>query len=106
VEDALGPVRDVRLAGTVVREGELRTYVSLVAGTRSVLGWYAANEQGGIEAAEVPTAPPALALVPVGGGRYRPHDPAGTGPEVTVELSGGRMVVTGPGGAVTARRAG
>jgi CubicO group peptidase (beta-lactamase class C family) len=106
VEDALGPVRDVRLAGTVVREGELRTYVSLVAGTRSVLGWYAVNEQGGIEGAEVPTDLPALALVPVGGGRYRPHDPAGTGPEVTVEFSGGRMVVTGPGGAVTARRAG
>lgn len=106
LEATLGSVRDVRLAGTVVREGELRTYVSLVAGTRSVLGWYAVNEQGGVEAAEAPTDPPALALVPAGGGRYRPHDPAGTGPEVTVEFSGDRMVVTGPGGAVTARRAG
>jgi CubicO group peptidase (beta-lactamase class C family) len=105
LEGALGPVRDVRLAGTVVQEGELRTYVSLTAGTRSVIGWYAVNAEGGIEAAEIPTDRPALALVPAGG-RYRPHDPAGTGPEVTVEFRDGRMIVSGPGGGVTARRAG
>ena len=64
LEDALGPVRDVRLAGTVVREGELRTYVSLTAGNGRSLGWYAVNAAGGIEAAEVPTEPPALTLVP------------------------------------------
>ena len=105
LEDALGPVRDVRLAGTLVREGELRTYVSLTAGTRSVTGWYAVNDEGGLEAAEVPTDPPALRFVPAGG-RYRPHDPAGTEPEVTVQFRGGRMTVSGPAGAATAERAG
>ena len=105
LEDSLGPVRDVRLAGTVVREGELRTYVSLTAGARSVTGWYAVNAAGGIEAAEVPTDPPALTLVP-SGDRYRPDDPTGTGPDVSVAFRAGRMIVSGPYGVATAERAG
>jgi CubicO group peptidase (beta-lactamase class C family) len=105
LEDSLGPVRDVRLAGTVVREGELRTYVSLTAGTRPVTGWYAVNAAGGIEAAEVPTDPPTLTLVP-SGDRYRPHDPTGTGPGVSVAFGADRMVVSGPHGVATAERAG
>jgi CubicO group peptidase (beta-lactamase class C family) len=105
LEDSFGPVRDVRLAGTVVSDGELRTYVRLTAGTRPVTGWYALDEQGGIGAAEVPADPPALTLVP-SGGRYRPHDPTGTGPDVSVEFRDGRLVVSGPGGTATAERAG
>jgi CubicO group peptidase (beta-lactamase class C family) len=105
LEDSLGPISDVRLAGTVVADGELRTYVSLTAGSRSVTGWYAVSAAGGIEAAEVPTDPPALTLVRSGGG-YRPDDPTGTGPEVTVAFGAGRMTVSGPDGVTTAERAG
>lgn len=105
LEASLGPVRGVRLAGTVARDGELRTYVRLVAGRRVVTGWYAVDASGGIEAAEVPSDPPTLSLVP-SGDRYRPHDPTATGPEVSVAFRAGRLVVSGPHGDATAERAG
>ncbi|MFB6395077.1 serine hydrolase domain-containing protein [Polymorphospora lycopeni] len=106
LEEDLGPISGVALAGTVFRDGELRTYVTLVAGSGAVTGWYAVNAEGGIEAAEVPAGPPTLKLVPAGGDRYRPDDPTGVGPEVTVEFRDGRMTVSGPAGTAVAELAG
>jgi len=101
-ESDFGPLDSVRVDGTVTAEGELRTYVTIMTGGRAVLGWYALNEAGGIEAAEVPTEPPALDLLPSGGGSYHAEGQAGP----TVAFAGSRMTVTGPAGAVTAERAG
>jgi hypothetical protein len=86
----------------IERDREPRTYVTIVAGGRPVLGWYSVNAHGGIEAAEVPTQPPSLRLVADGDG-FRPD---GTGPDVTVEFGAGELTVTGPAGPVAARVAG
>jgi CubicO group peptidase (beta-lactamase class C family) len=105
LETSFGPVTEVIPAGTIEHDRETRTYVTIVAGGRPVLGWYSVNAHGGIEAAEVPTSPPSLRLVADGAG-FRPDDPAGTGPDVTVEFGDGELTVTGPGGPVSARLAG
>lgn len=105
LESSLGPIGDIRLAGTLFADGEFHTYVTLTAGGRTVLGWYAVNGEGGIEAAEVPTAPPALPLAPAGGTRYRPDDPTGADPDITVEFGGDRLTITGPAGTAVAKRA-
>lgn len=105
LESTHGPIGGVALAGTLAHDGELRTYVTLTAGGRTILGWYAVNDEGGIEAAEVPTQPPALPLAPAGGARYRPDDPTGTGPDITVEFRADRLTIAGPAGTTDARRA-
>jgi CubicO group peptidase (beta-lactamase class C family) len=105
-ESAFGPLDAVRVDGTITIGGEVRTYVTITTRGRPVLGWYALNESGGVEAAEVPTEAPALDLLPSGGGRFHPDDPAGERPGVTVTFAGRRMTVTGPGGAATAERVG
>jgi CubicO group peptidase (beta-lactamase class C family) len=106
VADKFGPVTAVAGGGTVVVAGEMRTYVTMTTRDGPQLGWYALDDHSTIEGAELPTGPPALTLVPVGPGRYRPDDPAGTGPEVTLGFDGGRVTVSGPAGTVTARRPG
>ncbi|MEU4405903.1 serine hydrolase domain-containing protein [Streptosporangium sp. NPDC023963] len=103
---SFGPVSDVALAGTVTVGGEVRTYVTVTAGTRPVLGWYTVNERGGVQAAEVPTKPPRLAFVPSGDGRYVPDDPTGTGPRVSLSLRDRNLVVSRADGTSTARRTG
>ncbi len=102
LESSLGPVDQIELGGTVVDDGELRTYVTVTSGTTSLTLWYALNEAGGIEAAEAAADPPTLVLGPSGGGAYRPIDPAGTGPDITVEFENGHMSVSGPAGVTTA----
>jgi CubicO group peptidase (beta-lactamase class C family) len=106
VADRFGPVTAVTGGGTVVADGEMRTYVTVTTRDGPRLGWYAVDEHSTIEGAELPTGPPSLTLVPVGAGRYRPDDPAGTGPEVTLDFDGGRVTVSGPAGTATARRPG
>ncbi|GIE28699.1 hypothetical protein Ait01nite_017440 [Actinoplanes italicus] len=106
VADRFGPVTAVTGGGTVVADGEMRTYVTMTTRDGPRLGWYAVDEHSTIEGAELPAGPPSLTLVPVGTGRYRPDDPAGTGPEVTLEFDGGRVTVSGPAGTATARRPG
>jgi CubicO group peptidase (beta-lactamase class C family) len=106
VADRFGPVTAVVGGGTVVADGEMRTYVTMTTRDGPQLGWYAVDEHSNIEGAELPAGPPALTLVPVGTGRYRPDDPAGTGPEVTLGFDGGRLTVSGPAGTATARRPG
>ncbi|MEU4541090.1 serine hydrolase domain-containing protein [Streptosporangium sp. NPDC023825] len=103
---SFGPVSGVALAGTVTVGGEVRTYVTVTAGTRPVLGWYTVNEQGGVQAAEVPTKPPRLTFVPSGDGRYLPDDPTGTGPQVSLSLRDRNLVVSRADGTSTARRTG
>lgn len=104
LESDIGPLDSVSVVGTTTAEGELRTYVTITTRGRPILGWYALNEAGGIEGAEVPTKPLALDLLPSGGGSYHPDGPAAV--PVTVAFAGRRMTVTGPAGAVTAERAG
>ncbi|MEU8036394.1 serine hydrolase domain-containing protein [Streptosporangium sp. NPDC049078] len=106
LEAAFGPLGAVTPAGTVTSGDEVRTYVTLTAGTRQVLGWYSVNEQGGIEAAEVPTKAPELTFVASGDGRYRPDDPAGTGPRVSLSFKDRQLLVSRADGTTSARRTG
>ncbi|MER6828090.1 serine hydrolase domain-containing protein [Streptosporangium sp. NPDC000563] len=106
LEAAFGPLGAVTPAGTVTGGGQVRTYVTLTAGTRQVLGWYSVNEQGGIEAAEVPTKAPELTFVASGDGRYRPDDPAGTGPRVSLSFQDRQLLVSRADGTTSARRTG
>ncbi len=96
LESEIGPIDDVELAGTVFAEGELRTYVNVVAGSESITLWYAIDEGGGIAGVDGPTDPPDLRLVPSGDGDFRPEDPTGSGLELTVTFEDGRMTVSGP----------
>lgn len=106
-ESAFGPIDDVVLGGTIAHGSELRSYVTITTtGGRSVLGWFALNEAGGVEAAEVPAkAAPTLLFLPSGGDRYHPDDPTGARPDVTLTVADGNLTLTGPTGSVTARRA-
>ncbi|GAA2690436.1 hypothetical protein GCM10010412_080020 [Nonomuraea recticatena] len=97
LQKAFGAFTGVALAGSVVDDGEVRTYVTISTERRPVTAWYAVNEHGGIHAAELRPEPPRLTLVPDGGGRYRPDDPAGTGPEVSVAFRDRRMSITRSG---------
>jgi CubicO group peptidase (beta-lactamase class C family) len=105
VEDAVGPVDDIELAGSIVRQGELRTYVTVTSASEPTTLWYALDDQGGISAVEIGTEPPTLLLGTSDDSGYRPDDPTGAGPDVTVELGDGRMTITGPIGSTTARLA-
>ncbi|MCG5214751.1 serine hydrolase domain-containing protein [Streptosporangium sp. KLBMP 9127] len=106
LESAFGQISGVALAGTVISHGEPRTYVTVATGKRSITGWYSVNAAGGVNAVEIPAKGPALPFVPAGDDRYRPDDPTGTGPEVTVAFDAGRMTISGPGGTTVARSAG
>lgn len=105
LEGSLGTIAGVTVSGTLVHDGEPRTYVTITAADQEIVGWYTLNAEGGVEAAEVPAEPPSLRLVAAGDG-YRPDDPTGTGPDVTLEFGDGGLTVTGPAGATTARPAG
>ncbi len=104
LESGLGGPIDVDVLGTVVDDGELRTYVEASSDRSSTLAWYALDEVGGVAAAEIGTAPPTLTVVPTGHQVYRPDDPTGAGADVVVRFDDGRMTVTGQGGSVSARR--
>ncbi|MEU8178578.1 serine hydrolase [Microbispora hainanensis] len=106
LEKAFGAVSGLSLAGTITQGADTRTYVVLTTGKGPVLGWYAVNDQGGVQAAEVPAKPPALTFVPSGAGRFRPDDPTGTGPHVEIAFEGRRMTVTGARGTAVAERSG
>jgi hypothetical protein len=97
---------DSTLQGTIVRDHELRTYVTDPSGPTQGLAWYALDEAGGINASEVGTDPPTLLLVPAGDRAYRPYDPTGAGPDLTVTFPDRTLVVAGPGGRTTTATAG
>jgi CubicO group peptidase (beta-lactamase class C family) len=104
LESEVGPIDDVERAGTLVEGGELRTYVTITSGTTSTLLWYALDDEGGVMGAGIGVEPPTLLLGTSGGGDFRPDDPAGAGPDVTVRFADARMTLIGPAGPVTARR--
>jgi CubicO group peptidase (beta-lactamase class C family) len=106
LESDVGPIDDVELVGTIVDGGELRTYVTITSGDESVPGWYALDEEGGIAAVQLDAAPPTLVVAPSGDGAYRPVDPTGSGPDVTVAFRDGGVTVTGPTGSTDARLSG
>jgi CubicO group peptidase (beta-lactamase class C family) len=101
-----GPIDRIDPAGTVVENGELRSYVQARGADRSALAWYALDGDGNVAAAEIDVAPPALVLGAAGDGRYRPDDPLGDGADVTVTFAAGRLTISGPDGTTTARSAG
>jgi CubicO group peptidase (beta-lactamase class C family) len=101
-----GPISAVAAGGTIIADGEMRTYVTVTTRDGPRLGWYAVDEHSTIAGAELPTEPPALTLVPLGTTRYGPDDPTGTGPDVTLDFAGGTVTVSGPAGTTTARRSG
>lgn len=106
IESSLGPLDAIQLQGTIVRDNELRTYVSVTSGEETLLLWYALDDEGGIGAAEAGSRPPTLVLVSSGDGRYQPDDPTGATPDPTVIFGERRMSLHGPAGTVTARRVG
>ncbi|WP_053202102.1 serine hydrolase domain-containing protein [Jiangella muralis] len=99
LDDDFGPIGGAEPAGTVLADGELRTYVTLDTGGGPLLAWYALNDEGGVDGVDVGTDPPAVPLAPNGDG-FRPADPAGAGPDVTVSFGDDTVTV----GDVTARR--
>jgi CubicO group peptidase (beta-lactamase class C family) len=105
LERAFGAITGIALAGTIVHDGELRTYAEVTAAAKRVTLWYALDEQGGIQAAQGPARPPALSLVAAGPGRFRPDAPAGGAPDVLVEVADGELTATGPSGVATAKPA-
>jgi hypothetical protein len=112
IESEIGPIGAVELAGTVDAGGELRTYVTVRPADPAeepLLLWYSLDDQGGVGAVEIAAEPPSLLLGQAPDGGYRPDDPAGTGPDVTVAFDqdqGGQMTITGQGGTTSARLAG
>ena len=103
LEEDLGPIESVEILGTV-DVGELHTYARLGLDGDEALAWYALDEAGGIAAVEITDHPPTLDVVPAGPGTYRPADPTGRGPEVTVAFGDDQLTVTGPDDTVTAMR--
>ena len=94
LEEDLGTIEGVDVLGTIVGEGELRTYVTLrTADGEHQLAWYALDDEGGIAGAEVTDEPPTQRFVPAVGARFVPDDPTGSGPDVVVTFDGDDIVV-------------
>ena len=104
LEKTLGPIDTTRIDGSLVDDGELRTYVTVTSGAKSLRLWYAVNEEGGVKAAQGPADPPTLLMVGAGQDSFRPDDPTGATPHLTVSFGDGRLTITGPGGTLSARR--
>jgi CubicO group peptidase (beta-lactamase class C family) len=103
IEKSLGPIDAVDIDGSVVDDGELRTYVTVHSGAKTLRLWYVLNEEGGVEAAQGPTEPPALSMLGAGRDTFRPDDPTGAGAQVTVTFGRGTMTITRPGGRYKAK---
>lgn len=103
-DDLVGAIESVEVIGTIVADGELRTYVEITAGGSTTLGWYALDERGDIAAVELGGDPPTLTVRSIGSGRFRPADPTGAATDVALTFRDGIMSITGPTGPVEARR--
>lgn len=103
--ETLGRIVDVRLLGTVTEQGELRTHVTLVGSERTLDGWYALDEHGGVAAAQVPADPPALTFEQQREETLISTDPTGRRADVHVTLDGDALTVDNGTGVTTARRA-
>jgi CubicO group peptidase (beta-lactamase class C family) len=103
LEGEVGTIDGVEVVGTVHAGGELRTYVRATGSGGERHAWYAMDRVGGLAAAEIVHGLPTLTVV-AGPDAYRPDDPAGTGPEVTVRFVGEKLAVQGPRGITFADR--
>ena len=74
ITDLFGEISSVELAGTGFIDGELRTYVDLVAGGEAVTSWLALDEFGGVSGAELRASAPTRRLVPVSVDTFVPTD--------------------------------
>jgi CubicO group peptidase (beta-lactamase class C family) len=112
LEGDFGELTGVEVLGSTTEDGELRTYVRIRFGDESVVGWYALNDAGGIEAVDL-SGPPSARLTPVaggfvveGGGRgddaVRVTFDDGTTDGTIATVTG--MTVAGPTGTLTAER--
>ena len=104
LESDLGTIEDVELAGSVVENGELRTYVRITADGEATLGWYALDDHGTVAGVSLGEDPPSFELVPAGEGEYRQENLNGAGLGIRVTFEEDLMTVTGSDGAVEARR--
>ena len=103
LESDLGAVQHIETVGTVVEDGEPRTYVSIAA-DETTLAWYAVDEHGAVAAVMLAPGPPVFTLVPAGEGEYRQERLDGAGLGLRVRFDGDLMAVTGSEGTIEARR--
>jgi CubicO group peptidase (beta-lactamase class C family) len=96
-----GPLVDVDVLGST-DEGELRTYVELTFAETSVIGWYALDDGGGIQAVDL-GGMPTVRLVPTADG-FRVEGRAPGDQAVTVSFDGDQMLVGTTEGAIVAER--
>jgi hypothetical protein len=106
LESGPGSIDRIETVGTIVADGELRTYATIDSGSTAIVAWYALDERGGVGGADIGGQPPTLLFVPAGPGRYVPNDPIGEGPDLVAEFDGDKMWLAGPTGTVEARLAG
>jgi CubicO group peptidase (beta-lactamase class C family) len=107
LEDDFGELQQVEILGSMVGDGELRTYVRLTFdGDSSEAGWYALDSSGGIAGVDL-SGPPSVELQPTTGEEFQVRAAAGAAGEqaVTVSFDDGTMTIDGPGGPSTAERA-
>jgi hypothetical protein len=103
LEEDFGPLGEVRLLGSMVEDGELRTYVELdfvQGGTEA--GWYALDASGGIAGVDL-AGPPSVALIPTSRGFRIDGQPLGE-QAVIVTFDDTTMTIAGPAGTVVAVR--
>jgi CubicO group peptidase (beta-lactamase class C family) len=72
LSEALGGIDEVTLQGTIAQGSELRTYVLVTGSDKSLLLWYALDDQGGVGAAQGPAERPTLVLEQQHATRPRP----------------------------------
>jgi CubicO group peptidase (beta-lactamase class C family) len=102
LESDFGAIDDIQVDGTIVDDGELRTYVTVTSPAGPTTLWYALDQHGAIAGVDGPVDPPSVVLIPTEDGGFRPADPVGSGSEISVEFDDRRMSISGPSGVVTA----
>ena len=103
VQEDLGRVDEVEVIGTVVEDGEMRTYVALVVGDERIIGWYAVDDGGEVQGADLGGGLPTVEAVPEGDA-FVLADATGRRPVVRITFEDATMVVDGPDGPIVARR--
>lgn len=97
-ESNIGPIDSIKIEKTIVKDGSLRTYVTIMSKNKSILLWYSLNDKGGVAAAEASTKNPTLLLVPVGNNHYRPADPTGNNPDIDIAFKNEAIILPGVNG--------
>lgn len=93
-----GAVTGTEVLGSVVDDGELRTFVRVRVGAKSLIGWYALDDAGGVEGVDLGGYPVVRLLEGEQGYRV-----AGT-EAITVTFHDSGVTVSGPTATVTGTR--